>query len=153
MFCTQHKELLRIAQSPVASLAQGRPDALVEVVYEDARDAAFAQLKAQYGTVLAFHGSPFDNFYSILHNGFCGHLNKARRTAHALVVFDWLLVLVCVQTSLFGEGTYLSKDISVSIGFTKPAEAWEHSSLGMVACLHVCMSACLHVGMIKARCD
>ena len=33
------------------------------------KEARFAALKKQYGSFMAFHGSPMENWHSILHNG------------------------------------------------------------------------------------
>ena len=51
-----------------------------------------------------------ENFHSILMNGFLNHFNT---------------------TSLFGEGTYLSSDLSVCMGFCRAGPSWERSQLGL----------------------
>ena len=41
--------------------------------------------------------------------------------------------------SLFGEGTYLSSDINVSILYSKFGDGWAHSELGKkLSCIAVC---------------
>jgi poly[ADP-ribose] polymerase 16 len=50
-----------------------------------------------------------------------------------------LNVLYFPQTSLFGEGTYLSSDLNVSIPYSKFGEGWKHSLLGdKLSCIAVC---------------
>ena len=48
-------------------------------------------------------------------------------------------MLYVLQTSLFGEGTYLSSDLNVSILYSKFGEGWKHSLLGeKLSCIAVC---------------
>ncbi|CAG0883487.1 unnamed protein product [Cyprideis torosa] len=71
--------------------------------------------------VFAYHGSRTENFYSILHFGLNQHLNK---------------------TSVFGEGTYLSTDLGISLNYS-PQGASSYpssvfgSSLSVVAACEV----------------
>lgn len=74
------------------------------------READFAELGERHGSMLAYHGSALENFHSILMNGFLNHFNT---------------------TSLFGEGTYLSSDLSVCMGFCRAGPSWERSQLGL----------------------
>eukprot|EP00050_Salpingoeca_kvevrii_P014109 m.32683 g.32683 ORF g.32683 m.32683 type:complete len:368 (-) comp5562_c0_seq1:146-1249(-) len=74
-----------------------------------APSSKFVGLRSQHGSFLAFHGSSFENFYSITRNGFYNHLNK---------------------TALFGEGTYFSVDVAVCMGFTRSTKSWDKSALG-----------------------
>ncbi len=89
--------------------------------YEREADASFVALKQQYGSEIAFHGTAFENVYSILHSGFCSHMNKV---CLIQVAFSQMKV------ALFGEGTYLSTDIGVCANFTKASRAWRSSTMG-----------------------
>lgn len=52
------------------------PSYIFEVVQNQAREDKFQELIDGRNTFYAYHGSRFDNFYSILHNGLNSHLNK-----------------------------------------------------------------------------
>jgi poly[ADP-ribose] polymerase 16 len=65
-----------------------------------------------------FHGTRMDNIYSCLHIGLLTHLSK---------------------NALFGEGTYLSKDPTVSLHYSPSGKTWENSIIGQrMSCLLVC---------------
>ncbi len=55
-------------------------------------------------THFAYHGSPAENFHSILSHGLQQHLNK---------------------NALFGEGVYLSQELGVALGYCKDGRGWE----------------------------
>ncbi|XP_028399236.1 protein mono-ADP-ribosyltransferase PARP16-like [Dendronephthya gigantea] len=94
------------------------PSHIFEIKYDDASNAKFDELRQEMDILYGYHGSRVENFYSILHNGLHAHLNK---------------------TSLFGEGTYLSSDLNVSILYSKFGEGWKHSRLGNnLSCIAVC---------------
>lgn len=100
-----------------------RPHAVFEIVYDSsAGSEAFVQEQATHGSEIAFHGTSFENIYSIVHHGFCTHMNK---------------------TALFGGGTYLARDVSVCANFMKAAAGWQGSRLGttlsaVLACDVIC---------------
>ncbi|KAF6040222.1 PARP16 [Bugula neritina] len=83
-------------------LPMGNPQHLYELQFNEQSEAAFTNLAADRKVFCAFHGSRLENFFSILHHGLCGHMNK---------------------TSLFGEGTYLSTEPSVAANFSP----WGHT--------------------------
>ncbi|XP_078539197.1 protein mono-ADP-ribosyltransferase PARP16 [Lissotriton helveticus] len=87
------------------------PDFLFEIVYNDQMNAKFQETKGESDLIYAFHGSRFENFHSILHSGLHCHLNK---------------------TSLFGEGTYLTSDLSLALLYSPHGHGWQHSILGSV---------------------
>eukprot|EP01137_Pigoraptor_chileana_P034138 Opistho-2@26225 len=94
------------------------PDYVFAVIYPERTEEPFKRMAAEYGTQCGYHGSPFENFYSIVSNGLASHMNK---------------------TSLYGEGTYLSKDLSVSYNFSQAQRGWEGSALGAsLACVCAC---------------
>ncbi|XP_005089757.1 protein mono-ADP-ribosyltransferase PARP16 [Aplysia californica] len=94
------------------------PNYVFEVVHTDEMDRKFENLRNGRKCFFAYHGSRFDNFYSILLNGLNTHLNKV---------------------SVFGEGTYLSSELSVSLMYSPAAESSRHSLLGSkLACVAVC---------------
>ncbi|KTG45031.1 hypothetical protein cypCar_00041769, partial [Cyprinus carpio] len=70
------------------------PDFVFELQYCDVLNTKFERTRAGRELIYAFHGSRLENFHSIIHNGLHCHLNK---------------------TSLFGEGTYLTSDLSMAI--------------------------------------
>ena len=52
------------------------PTFVFEVMYHQETDMKFESLKNGRKSLYAYHGSRFDNFFSILHNGLNTHLNK-----------------------------------------------------------------------------
>uniref|UniRef100_A0A8D0GXP0 Poly [ADP-ribose] polymerase n=1 Tax=Sphenodon punctatus TaxID=8508 RepID=A0A8D0GXP0_SPHPU len=94
------------------------PDFLFEVVYCDQMNAKFEETKGERELLYAFHGSRLENFHSILHNGLHCHLNR---------------------TSLFGEGTYLTSDLSLALLYSPHGLSWQQSVLGpILSCVAVC---------------
>eukprot|EP00742_Colponemidia_sp_Colp-10_P007439 GILJ01008009.1.p1 GENE.GILJ01008009.1~~GILJ01008009.1.p1 ORF type:complete len:1020 (-),score=161.50 GILJ01008009.1:314-3328(-) len=79
------------------------------------KEACFQQLKATHGSFFVWHGSSFENWYSILRNGLRVLSNTRLMTAGAA----------------YGSGIYVSPTTQVSWGYssrvqsTKPA--WNHS--------------------------
>lgn len=69
-------------------------------------------------TFYAYHGSSLQNFHSILNNGLIAHLNK---------------------NGLYGKGTYLSSELSVSLIYSPMGNNWEHSIFGsQLSCVILC---------------
>ncbi|XP_070324737.1 protein mono-ADP-ribosyltransferase PARP16 isoform X5 [Odocoileus virginianus] len=94
------------------------PDFLFEVEYSDPANTKFYETKGERDLIYAFHGSRLENFHSIIHNGLHCHLNK---------------------TSLFGEGTYLTSDLSLALIYSPHGHGWQHSLLGpILSCVAVC---------------
>lgn len=94
------------------------PDFLFEVNYNDQLNARFEKTKAGQETFYAFHGSRLENFHSILHNGLHCHLNK---------------------NSVFGEGTYLTSDLSMAVLYSPHSSGWRESLLGpLLSCVALC---------------
>jgi hypothetical protein len=80
---------------------------------------AFTELAELHGTFYGFHGSPTENWHSILRNG----LDAGR----------------CKETCLFGDGVYLSEDPVVACNFVKTGPAWKGSMFGHnISCVGVC---------------
>ncbi|XP_059614321.1 protein mono-ADP-ribosyltransferase PARP16-like [Phlebotomus argentipes] len=78
----------------------------------------FQEFASEFPTKYAFHGSRTHNFHSILNFGLAQHLNKR---------------------SAFGEGIYLSSDLSVSISYSPSEATWTHSRLGKsISCVALC---------------
>eukprot|EP01127_Copromyxa_protea_P018779 TRINITY_DN5980_c0_g1_i2.p1 TRINITY_DN5980_c0_g1~~TRINITY_DN5980_c0_g1_i2.p1 ORF type:complete len:357 (-),score=55.16 TRINITY_DN5980_c0_g1_i2:57-1127(-) len=82
----------------------------------------FEKAKAEFGSTMGFHGSPFENFHSILRNGLDATFGK--------------------ETSLFGDGIYLSSDRDVAFSFLKNAKNFAKNSalgdrLGCLVCAEV----------------
>ncbi|XP_027267138.1 protein mono-ADP-ribosyltransferase PARP16 isoform X2 [Cricetulus griseus] len=94
------------------------PDFLFEIEYFDPANTRFYETKGERDLIYAFHGSRLENFHSIIHNGLHCHLNK---------------------TSLFGEGTYLTSDLSLALIYSPHGHGWQHSLLGpILSCVAVC---------------
>ncbi|KAM6306765.1 LOW QUALITY PROTEIN: protein mono-ADP-ribosyltransferase PARP16-like [Podargus strigoides] len=94
------------------------PDYLFEIEYCDQMNAKFAKTKGERDLIYAFHRSRLENFHSILHNGLHCHLNR---------------------TSLFGEGTYLTSDLSLALLYSPHGLGWQQSTLGSIlSCVAVC---------------
>nr|XP_012614183.1 mono [ADP-ribose] polymerase PARP16 isoform X5 [Microcebus murinus] len=94
------------------------PDFLFEIEYFDPANAKFYETKGERELIYAFHGSRLENFHSIIHNGLHCHLNK---------------------TSLFGEGTYLTSDLSLALIYSPHGHGWQRSLLGpILSCVAVC---------------
>ncbi|XP_054985409.1 protein mono-ADP-ribosyltransferase PARP16 isoform X2 [Sorex araneus] len=94
------------------------PNFLFEIEYFDPANAKFYETKGERELIYAFHGSRLENFHSIIHNGLHCHLNK---------------------TSLFGEGTYLTSDLSLALIYSPHGLGWQRSLLGpILSCVAVC---------------
>lgn len=74
----------------------------------------FSQLKAQHGSVFAFHGSGVQNWHRILHDGLKNASNTALMTTGAV----------------YGPGIYLSPHFNTSIGYAKPYQG--------MTCIAIC---------------
>ncbi|CAJ0944240.1 unnamed protein product [Ranitomeya imitator] len=99
-------------------LALPTPDFLFEIEYCEKLNAKFQEIRGEKEVMYALHGSRLENFHSILHNGLHCHLNK---------------------TSLFGEGTYLSSDLSLALLYSPHGHGWAHSILGpILSCVAMC---------------
>uniref|UniRef100_A0A6B2LAY4 Poly [ADP-ribose] polymerase n=1 Tax=Arcella intermedia TaxID=1963864 RepID=A0A6B2LAY4_9EUKA len=77
------------------------PNHIFKVEYEEDHPSLeqWKEQKEKHGVTLGFHGSAFENFHSILRNGLDNFFRK--------------------ETSLFGEGIYLSEDRDVAFSFLK----------------------------------
>ncbi|CAB1331872.1 unnamed protein product [Coregonus sp. 'balchen'] len=94
------------------------PDFLFELEYCDQMNVKFEKTRAGRDLLYAFHGSRLENFHSIIHNGLHCHLNK---------------------TSLFGEGTYLTSDLSMAVLYSPHGNGWRDSLLGpLLSCVAMC---------------
>lgn len=103
-----------------ASYSSTEPDFIFEVEYNEANthNTKFNELSQTRDVWYAYHGSRVDNFHSILHNGLHAHLNK---------------------TSFFGEGTYLSSDLTVCMMYSHYGQGWKYSAIGeKLSCVAVC---------------
>ncbi|XP_078589603.1 protein mono-ADP-ribosyltransferase PARP16-like isoform X1 [Branchiostoma floridae x Branchiostoma japonicum] len=113
---SEYKEVQRLTGYSSTNIPP--PSHIFEVVHSESTDARFEETRQDRSLLYAFHGSRLDNFYSILHNGLHAHLNK---------------------NSLFGEGTYLSGDLGVSIIYSHKGQGWDRSMLGeTMSCVAVC---------------
>ena len=98
----------------------------------------FAAAKKRFGARLAFHGSPFHNWHSILRSGLrvCSGTN-----------------LQCVGAKL-GAGIYVGANTNVSMQYAKSSR-WDWR-MSMTPKSSVCMALCEvvdHPSVIRASCD
>lgn len=105
-----------------------KPTHVFEIKYNEEKTRKFEQLKQQLAdksettdstslTSISFHGTRMDNIYSILHMGLLSHFSK---------------------NALFGEGTYLSQEPSISLHYSPANKTWNKSVIGQrMSCLLV----------------
>lgn len=101
-------------------------------------------------TTFAYHGSKLESFHSILNYGLQQHLCKV--SSCISIAFEYLIVLILIthfyhyfaifillQNALYGEGIYLSSELSVSLIFSPTSYGWENSQCGRrSSCLAIC---------------
>ncbi|XP_077566667.1 protein mono-ADP-ribosyltransferase PARP16 [Stigmatopora nigra] len=94
------------------------PDFLFELEYCDQLNVRFERMREDREVFYAFHGSRLENFHSIIHNGLHCHLNK---------------------NAVFGEGTYLTSDLSMALLYSPHSSGWQESLLGpQLSCVALC---------------
>lgn len=113
------EEWSRLCQlTQIREISSPVPDFLFELEYCEQMNSKFEKTRAGRDIIYAFHGSRLENFHSITHNGLHCHLNK---------------------TSLYGEGTYLTSDLSMAFLYSPHGNGWSESILGPVlSCIAVC---------------
>lgn len=94
------------------------PNYVFEVQYENSKLEQFETLKASHGSLLGFHGSPFENFHSILRNGFDASFSR--------------------PNALFGQGIYFAENLDVASSFRTPKSLWESSIGPQASMIAVC---------------
>ncbi|KAG8575035.1 hypothetical protein GDO81_009419 [Engystomops pustulosus] len=110
------EEIQALPGSP--SLSLPTPDFMFEIEYCEKLNTKFQETRGEMDVMYALHGSRLENFHSILHNGLHCHLNK---------------------TSLFGEGTYLTSDLSLALLYSPHGHGWARSILGpILSCVAMC---------------
>uniref|UniRef100_UPI00358FC2CA protein mono-ADP-ribosyltransferase PARP16-like n=1 Tax=Myxine glutinosa TaxID=7769 RepID=UPI00358FC2CA len=94
------------------------PDFVFGVTYSPTVERRFTEARGDRTILRAYHGSRLENFHSILHNGLHCHMSKP---------------------GLFGEGVYLSSDLSLALLYSPRCTAWARCSLGtFLSCVAVC---------------
>ncbi|RMZ93672.1 mono [ADP-ribose] polymerase PARP16, partial [Brachionus plicatilis] len=103
------------------------PSHIFEIKYSEEKNKKFDLLKQNTiedlalegaATSICFHGTRMDNLYSIMHMGLLSHLNK---------------------NGIFGDGTYLSQEPSISLHYSPSCKTWSSSLIGQrMSCLLVC---------------
>jgi poly[ADP-ribose] polymerase 16 len=106
-----------------------KPTHVFEINYNEDKTKRFEKLKEQLQdsrpasesnaplTSICFHGTRLDNVYSILHMGLLSHFSK---------------------NALFGEGTYLSQEPSLSLHYSPANKTWNKSVIGQrMSCMLV----------------
>ncbi|XP_071503844.1 protein mono-ADP-ribosyltransferase PARP16-like [Diadema antillarum] len=95
-----------------------KPSFIFEIAYHSTAGQRFKTLSEKYETMFAYHGSRWENFHSIIHNGLHSHMSK---------------------NTLYGEGTYLSSDLAVSLPYSPAGRGWTKSLIGTnLSCVAVC---------------
>lgn len=129
---TMNQEKLKEAAKYTENFSN--PTHVFEIMYSEEKNKKFESLKqqrlaslsdandataaAESVTSINFHGTRMDNVYSILHMGLLGHFSK---------------------NALFGEGTYLSQEPSISLHYSPANKTWPRSLIGpRMSCLLVC---------------
>eukprot|EP01126_Amoeba_proteus_P047357 TRINITY_DN5399_c0_g1_i10.p1 TRINITY_DN5399_c0_g1~~TRINITY_DN5399_c0_g1_i10.p1 ORF type:complete len:365 (+),score=52.57 TRINITY_DN5399_c0_g1_i10:488-1582(+) len=89
----------------------------------------FKRAKDEFNFTIGFHGSPFENFHSILRNGLDATFGKE---------------------ALFGDGIYLSSDRDVAFSFLKSAKNFSKNSIlgERLGCL-VCAEVACKPGVVR----
>lgn len=109
----------KIKQKTGQLLPTAEPTHIFRVIHNDLANSRYSALRqVSNKTFYAYHGSRLENFYSILQNGIHKRMNK---------------------NSLFGEGTYLSSELSVCMHYSPSGPGWPKSILGdRLSCTAVC---------------
>ncbi|XP_053128868.1 protein mono-ADP-ribosyltransferase PARP16 [Hemicordylus capensis] len=112
----EYKKIQELTGAPSVPVAT--PDFLFEITYCPQMNSKFEETRMGRDLIYAFHGSRLENFHSIIHNGLQCHLNR---------------------TSLFGEGTYLTSDLSLALLYSPHGLGWHQSVMGpILSCVAVC---------------
>ena len=101
------KVQFQLTNYPFVSSVQ--PDAFISVSLPS--NPAFNELSERFGTFTAYHGSPLENWYSIINNG----------------LLDMSYSKGMQSGAIYGRGIYLSEDLSLSKLFSASLPAWNHS--------------------------
>ncbi|XP_019754955.1 protein mono-ADP-ribosyltransferase PARP16 isoform X2 [Dendroctonus ponderosae] len=87
------------------------PQHVFEVNYSPKIDETWMKRTRSKTVFYAFHGSPVINFYSILKIGLQQHFSSEKEV-------------------IFGNGVYLSNEISICTNYAPFAKTWNHSTIG-----------------------
>ena len=107
--------------SAVAANKSLCPDIVFRVIEDGGRSRDLEKEE-----IIVFHGTCFENVFSILHNGLINHSGESSRLER--------------NGSMYGHGIYCTTDLSVAYAFTSGGTiGWDHSSLGTsLRCILVC---------------
>ena len=87
------------------------------------REARFQALKAESGSLFAWHGSSWGNWHSIVRNGLKNFSNTKYMTAGAA----------------YGKGIYFADDLATSMGYSAgTATPWANSEFNNCSCVALC---------------
>ncbi|XP_018325982.1 mono [ADP-ribose] polymerase PARP16 [Agrilus planipennis] len=115
LFCKNQPLLRRIDldnfQFPDETDITLLPNHVFEVIYPQHMTDSWNRRKKNHNVIMAFHGSQLENFYSIIRFGLQHHFGNGK-------------------IQLFGQGTYLSTELSVSMIFAPFSRNWPKSVLG-----------------------
>ncbi|CAH0562399.1 unnamed protein product [Brassicogethes aeneus] len=108
------------------------PQYVFEVCYPKSADEAFKNRIGKKQVLHAYHGSAMDNFYSILKVGLQQHFSVGREV-------------------LFGNGVYLSSEISVCTQYAPFGKTWRNSSLGYKHSIITICEIINDIGKVKCK--
>ena len=116
-----------------------KPDLIFELSsnHSSPNESKWQALARGRNCFYAYHGSKLENFHSIINYGLQQHFNK---------VFNFKFIIVFIvlynsffQNSLFGQGIYLSSELSVSLSYSPNSYSWGRSMLGsQLSCVALC---------------
>eukprot|EP01135_Chromosphaera_perkinsii_P003823 Nk52_evm16s256 gene=Nk52_evmTU16s256 len=125
-----------ICSRGIVSGNSATPDYIVQVVKEGVGavelQTEFEAHEEKYGSMLAFHGTSSSRIWSILHYGLCSHMS---------------------ERALFGEGVYLSRDITTAYSFTDVCEGWRLSNLAPCTRTVLVCSVAMHPSLARFNTD
>ncbi|CAG0895513.1 unnamed protein product [Darwinula stevensoni] len=108
----------KIKELTAQTIETTEPNYVFEMIWEEEEEVRWQQLKGDRNTHFAYHGTRVDNIYSILLNGLQQHRSR---------------------NGAYGEGTYLSSELSVSLLYSPHGMSWDKSLLGSsISCVAVC---------------
>lgn len=104
---------------------------MFEVVYPQKAEEAWTKRRERKKTLLAYHGSQIDNFYSILKVGLQHNFSTAKVGKQTCMVwYGWSNWNLSRQELLYGKGIYLTTELSLSMTYAPFGHSWKHSILG-----------------------
>eukprot|EP00761_Pharyngomonas_kirbyi_P014852 gb/GECH01014883.1/.p1 GENE.gb/GECH01014883.1/~~gb/GECH01014883.1/.p1 ORF type:complete len:656 (+),score=165.10 gb/GECH01014883.1/:1-1968(+) len=116
---TTNRAVLKPVKNEISEMQTSHQYVLLSSTPE--KEAAFKSIESK--KILAFHGSPFENWHNILRNG----LKNASGTKYQM------------HGAAMGSGIYFATNSSTSVGYSRPGNGWKNSMFGeSVSCIALC---------------